>query len=281
MAKLSPIPGAAAGLRGRRRECGVLDRLIGALRAGESRALVVRGEPGAGKTALLDYAARRAADCRVVRAAGVQSEMELAFAGLHQVCAPMLDRLDRLPVPQRDALEIAFGISCGPAPDRFLIGRAAGPRRPVQPGNRFPVVHQPRHRRLPPAQGVHQARDQLAHPARQRPAQRPGHSAGLTYLENVEATFKPFGGRWLVLDAPVEVLEGARPGSVVLMEFPDMDAAKKWYHSLEYQKVLNLGAPSVNRRWSRGLGGRRRPVVRGSAGEAAGPPRWRARAAGW
>src|SRR5215510_3056262 len=124
MAKLSPIPGAAAGLRGRRRECGVLDRLIGALRAGESRALVVQGEPGAGKTALLDYAARRAADCRVVRAAGVQSEMELAFAGLHQVCAPMLDRLDRLPVPQRDALEIAFGISRGPAPDRFLIGLA-------------------------------------------------------------------------------------------------------------------------------------------------------------
>jgi hypothetical protein len=81
----------------------VLDRLIEAVSAGESRALVVRGEPGVGKTALLDYAAWRAADCRVVRAAGVQSEMELAFAGLHQVCAPMLDRLERLPVPQRAA----------------------------------------------------------------------------------------------------------------------------------------------------------------------------------
>jgi len=103
----------------------VLDRLIEALSAGESRALVVRGEPGVGKTALLDYVARRAAAYRVVRAAGVQSEMELPFAGLHQVCAPMLDRLDRLPVPQREALETAFGISQGLAPDRFLIGLAA------------------------------------------------------------------------------------------------------------------------------------------------------------
>jgi predicted ATPase len=124
MAKLSPIRGSAAGLRGRRRECGVLDRLIEAVRAGESRALVVRGEPGVGKTALLESMAGRAAECRVVRAAGVQSEMELAFAGLHQVCAPLLDRLERLPAPQREALETAFGISRGPAPDRFLIGLA-------------------------------------------------------------------------------------------------------------------------------------------------------------
>ena len=85
---------------------------------------MVRGEPGVGKTALLDYVAWRAADCRVVRAAGVQSEMELAFAGLHQVCAPMLGRLERLPVPQGGALKTAFGISHGPAPDRFLIGMA-------------------------------------------------------------------------------------------------------------------------------------------------------------
>jgi DNA-binding CsgD family transcriptional regulator len=124
MAKRSPIQGSAAGLRGRRRECGVLDRLVEALSAGESRALVVRGEAGVGKTALLEYVALRAAACRVVRAMGVQSEMELAFAGLHQVCGPMLDRLERLPVPQRDALETAFGISRGPAPDRFLIGLA-------------------------------------------------------------------------------------------------------------------------------------------------------------
>jgi len=102
----------------------VLDRLVEAVRAGESRALVVRGEPGVGKTALLDYLAGNALGCRVVRAVGVQSEMELAFAALHQLCAPMLDRLERLPGPQREALGTAFGISAGPTPDRFLIGLA-------------------------------------------------------------------------------------------------------------------------------------------------------------
>jgi DNA-binding CsgD family transcriptional regulator len=102
----------------------VLDRFIGAVRAGESRVLVVRGEPGVGKTALLDYLVGRAPGCRVERAAGVQSEMELAFAGLHQLCAPMLDRLDHLPMPQRDALRTAFGLSAGPPPDRFLVGLA-------------------------------------------------------------------------------------------------------------------------------------------------------------
>jgi DNA-binding CsgD family transcriptional regulator len=85
---------------------------------------VVRGEPGVGKTALLDYLAGNALGCRVVRAVGVQSEMELAFAALHQLCAPMLDRLERLPGPQREALGTAFGISAGPTPDRFLIGLA-------------------------------------------------------------------------------------------------------------------------------------------------------------
>ena len=111
-------------LTGRRAECGVLDRLVEAVRAGESRALVVHGEPGVGKTALLEYLAEQASGCRVARAAGVQSEMELAFAGLHQLCAPMLDRLERLPAPQRDALRTAFGLSAGPAPDRFLVGLA-------------------------------------------------------------------------------------------------------------------------------------------------------------
>src|SRR6202171_5269911 len=111
-------------LRGRRTECEALDRLLDAVRAGESRALVVRGEPGVGKTALLEYAVEQASGCRVVRAAGVQSEMELAFAGLHQLCAPMLDRLERLPVPQRDALRTAFGVSPGSAPDRFFVGLA-------------------------------------------------------------------------------------------------------------------------------------------------------------
>jgi DNA-binding CsgD family transcriptional regulator len=125
MATHSPIHGRATGLTGRRSEAAVLDRLIDAVRAGESRALVVHGEPGMGKTALLDYLAEQAApDCRVARTAGVQSEMELAFAALQQLCAPMLDHVDRLPVPQGDALRTALGFSAGPAPDRFLVGLA-------------------------------------------------------------------------------------------------------------------------------------------------------------
>ena len=111
-------------LRDRQVECEALDRLLKAARAGESRALVVRGEPGVGKTVLLEYLVRRAWGCRVVRAAGAQSEMELAFAGLHQLCAPMLDHADQLPGPQRDALGTAFGLRTGPTPDRFLVGLA-------------------------------------------------------------------------------------------------------------------------------------------------------------
>jgi len=111
-------------LRGRRSECAVLDGMLAAVREGESRTLVVRGEAGVGKTALLDYLLERASGCRIVRAAGVESEMELAFASLHQLCAPMLDRVGRLPAPQRDALEIAFGLRAGAAPDRFLVGLA-------------------------------------------------------------------------------------------------------------------------------------------------------------
>jgi DNA-binding CsgD family transcriptional regulator len=113
------------GLTDRHAECDVLGRLVAAVRGGESRALVVHGEPGVGKTALLEYLAGQASGCRVAHAGGVQSEMELAFAVLHQLCAPMLDRLERLPAPQRDALQTAFGLSAGPAPDRFLIGLAA------------------------------------------------------------------------------------------------------------------------------------------------------------
>ena len=99
---------------------------MGGVRAGEGQALVVRGEPGVGKTVLLDYLAGRAtrSGCRVVRAAGVQSEMELAFAGLHQLCAPMLEHAESLPEPQREALRTAFGLSAGPVPDRFLVGLA-------------------------------------------------------------------------------------------------------------------------------------------------------------
>jgi AAA ATPase-like protein len=111
-------------LLGRRSESEVLDRLLGAVRAGQSRVLVVRGEPGVGKTALLDYLVEQASGCRVARAAGVQSEVELAFAALHQLVAPMLDRLQRLPGPQRAALATASGLGPGSAPDRFLVGLA-------------------------------------------------------------------------------------------------------------------------------------------------------------
>ena len=99
-----------------------LDRFVAAIRAGESRALVVSGEAGVGKTALLDYLAANASGCRLIRMAGVQSEMELPFAALHQLCAPMLASLQRLPAPQRDAVRTAFGMSAGPVPDRFLVG---------------------------------------------------------------------------------------------------------------------------------------------------------------
>ena len=111
-------------LTDRRRERGALDRLIDAVRAGASQVLVLRGEPGVGKTVLLDYLTRRAQHCQLLRAAGIQSEMELAFAGLHQLCGPMLVRLDRLPVPQQEALRTAFGLSAGPPPDRFLVSLA-------------------------------------------------------------------------------------------------------------------------------------------------------------
>jgi DNA-binding CsgD family transcriptional regulator len=94
------------------------------VRAGQSRVLVLRGEPGVGKTALLEYLQGRASGCRIARAAGVESEMELPFAGLHQLCAPMLHRLGRLPGPQGDALGAAFGLREGDAPDRFLVGLA-------------------------------------------------------------------------------------------------------------------------------------------------------------
>ena len=108
----------------RRAECGMLDRLLEAVGAGQSRALVLCGEPGVGKTALLQYLIGRAAECRVVQTAGVESEMELAFAGVHQLCAPLLAGLEDLPEPQGDALRVVFGMSSGPAPDRFLVGLA-------------------------------------------------------------------------------------------------------------------------------------------------------------
>ena len=111
-------------LRGRRNECAVLDGLLDAAHAGRSGVLVVRGEAGVGKTALLEYAVESAPELQVVRAVGVESEMELAFAALHQLCAPILDRLERLPGPQRAALAMTFGLREGAVPDRFLVGLA-------------------------------------------------------------------------------------------------------------------------------------------------------------
>ncbi|HEX6452444.1 MAG TPA: ATP-binding protein, partial [Trebonia sp.] len=117
-------PGSARRLLGRRSECAALDQLVVSVRAGPSRALVLRGEAGVGKSVLLEYLARDASGCVIARAVGVESEMELAYAGLQQLCASFLDRLDRLPGPQRDALGTAFGLRDGHAPDRFLVGLA-------------------------------------------------------------------------------------------------------------------------------------------------------------
>jgi DNA-binding CsgD family transcriptional regulator len=102
----------------------VLDHLVASVQAGRSRVLVLRGEAGVGKSALLEYVAGRAEGCRIARVGGDESEIELAFAGLHMVCAPLLDRLEHLPAPQRHALEKAFGLTAGDPPDRFLIGLA-------------------------------------------------------------------------------------------------------------------------------------------------------------
>ena len=111
-------------LAGRAAECAWLDRLLQDVRTGQSAVLVLRGEPGIGKTALLGYAVERAQGYRVVRAVGVESEMELPFAGLHLLCSPLLDTLGTLPVPQREALGTAVGLSSSARPDRFLVGLA-------------------------------------------------------------------------------------------------------------------------------------------------------------
>src|SRR4051812_10524999 len=116
--------GPAEVLHGRRVEREALERLLDAVRGGQSRVLVVSGEPGVGKTALVESVIGSASGFRVLRAVGVESEMELAFAALQQLCAPMLNRLDRLPAPQGDALGVAFGLRGGEAPDRFLVGLA-------------------------------------------------------------------------------------------------------------------------------------------------------------
>ena len=114
--------GRRAPLRGRAEECGLLDGLVADVRRGEGRSLVVRGEAGIGKTALLRYLIESASDMTVVRAVGVESDMELAYASLHQLCVPLLGRVEALPPPQREALRVAFGETEGPPPDRLLLG---------------------------------------------------------------------------------------------------------------------------------------------------------------
>ena len=112
-------------LLGRKSECEALAQLLSDAISGTSRVMVLRGDAGVGKTALLEYLSDQAAEWRVARAVGVESEMELAYSGLHQLCGPMLDHLDRLPAPQREALATVFGLSAGPTPDRFLVGLAS------------------------------------------------------------------------------------------------------------------------------------------------------------
>ena len=124
MSTPTEAPGRRTSLLGRADECALLAGLVAAIRQGESRALVLTGEAGVGKTALLEYLIESASGLSLVRAAGVESEMELAYAGLHQLCASMFDRLDTLPTPQHQALEIVFGLSAGAAPHRFLVALA-------------------------------------------------------------------------------------------------------------------------------------------------------------
>src|SRR5262245_24170709 len=111
-------------LLGRRAECDFLDDVLRDAHDGRSRAVVLRGDAGAGKSSLLDHVTRQSEGWRVAKASGVESEMELAYSGLHQLCAQELHLLDRLPEPQRAALAIVFGNESGPVPDRFLVGLA-------------------------------------------------------------------------------------------------------------------------------------------------------------
>src|SRR6516165_801278 len=114
----------ASGLLDRTNERETLDELLARVREGQSSALVIRGEAGIGKTALLRYAARHATGFRVAQVTGMEAEMELPFAGIHQLCAPLLDQLGALPQPQKDALNVALGLASGDVPDRFLVGLA-------------------------------------------------------------------------------------------------------------------------------------------------------------
>lgn len=118
----APDGQTAPGVRGRSAECEALGRMTQAVLAGRSQALVLKGEAGIGKTALLAHLMQNVPGCRVVQTSATESEMDLAFAGLHQLCTPFLDNLSRLPAPQRAALRISFGLEAGQQPDPFLTG---------------------------------------------------------------------------------------------------------------------------------------------------------------
>src|SRR3978361_1249448 len=111
-------------LRGRDAECAALERVLADVHQGQSRVLILRGEAGIGKSALLDHLSDRLEGWRVVRVVGVESERGPAYRGLHQICSPLLSELERLPEPQREALATVFGLSAGDAPDRFMVGLA-------------------------------------------------------------------------------------------------------------------------------------------------------------
>src|SRR6185312_16175565 len=115
---------ATPAFRGRERERAALDGVLGRVRRGESDVLVLRGEAGIGKTSLLRYCAREASGCRLLQIAGVESEMDLPFAALHQLCMPLLTGLAALPEPQGQALRVAFGVAAGTGADRFVVGLA-------------------------------------------------------------------------------------------------------------------------------------------------------------
>ena len=119
-----PVLSSGGQLIGREREREVLDRLLDGGRGGRGGVLVVHGEPGVGKTALLEYAVEAARGFRVARTSGVEAEMELPYAAVQQLCSPFLELMERLPQPQREALGVAFGLSAGPAPNPFLVGLA-------------------------------------------------------------------------------------------------------------------------------------------------------------
>src|SRR3954453_19266710 len=119
-----PVLTSRRRLLGRKRERDVLDRLLDGVRAGRGGVLVMHGEAGVGKTALLDYAVEAGPEFRIARTVGVEAEMELPFAAVQQLCSPFFDLSGRLPRPQHDALDVAFGLRTGPAPDRFLVGLA-------------------------------------------------------------------------------------------------------------------------------------------------------------